>query len=265
MERKGRDDLKDSFSRGSLPTAAHFRQLIDSMLNLVDDDFQKLLLQMGGPLQLHVNNKEMDEKEVLIEFFKRIEDTQGKSAWQFVLSKSKDNRQDVLELLNEERDVVIKISQNGEISINASRLHLGGRVFQAESIGSLKSANNEHAVPANGKWHPILENQQGCQMFEVIACAGNQSSRENNYSMIKSTVSLIPVNNGIFSFLFPDKSTIESVRSYSGSRRNKMDLKWVRDGKRAQLMIRTRCDFKGNLMIHYRIKRVWANELMYST
>lgn len=265
MERKGRKDLINNFVSGSLPTTGHFRQLIDSMLNLEDDDFQSLLLQMGGPLQLHVNSRKNDEKEVLIEFHKKIEDTQGDSVWKFVLSHSQSGeykRLDILELVNEQGDTILKIPQKGPIEVNSEKIKLNGQVILQESIGDFKGAVPTNAVPADGEWHAILEGFQDCHMFEVVACAGNPKSNSRNFSMIKSTVALIPINKGLMSFLFPDKSAIQTIHSYSGSSRNKIDLKWIRKGNSADLMIRTRCDFKGNIMIHYRIKRIWSNELM---
>ncbi|MEO9964779.1 MAG: hypothetical protein ABJF11_03255 [Reichenbachiella sp.] len=262
MERKGRQDLKNNFTNGSLPTAAHFKQLIDSVLNLQDDDFQSLLLQMGGPLRLYLNEQEKEEKEVLIEFFKSVGDTRGDSVWRFVLSKEKGGTHDILILQNEKRESILEISQKGEVKINSTLLHLGGRVFIPESIGSYPSINQGDHVPADGKWHPILTKLKGCQMYDIVARAGGDSARSKNYSMIKSTATLIPINRGLLSFLFPDRSTIQTLHSYAGSSRNKIDLKWDRDDTHAQLMIRSRSDFKGGIRIHYRIKRTWTDEII---
>jgi DNA-binding transcriptional regulator YhcF (GntR family) len=41
MDKKNRETLKNYFKKGSLPSEKEFANLIDSMLNTIDDGFEK--------------------------------------------------------------------------------------------------------------------------------------------------------------------------------------------------------------------------------
>lgn len=262
MSKQGKEYLKDVFSKGSLPTESNFRLLIDSMFNLEDDDLRDLL---DGALKLYVkNNEDPDTKNgALLEFFKDIADTKSASSWRFSLSDTDEK----LQVIDSSDRVVLEMDQKGNVSFDAENIDLKGKIIRSGTEGSyinkIDSSDDKeypNQVKADGEWKTIIE-EEDCQLFEVVAGVGSSDSK--SYALLRATVSLVP-KEPFFYFFTPKNRQIQVTQSYSGSSRNKLDLKWTKKkgSNMYCLQLRSRKDFGGNTMISYHITNLWFDPKM---
>ncbi len=260
MERKGRNELKEIFSRGSLPTERHFRTLIDSLLNLEDDDFQSLL---DGPLKIYSRNDQRSpgSKKTVLEFFRAQEDTKDQPVWKFTLNVDQKGRES-LHLVNSQQIEVLSISPSGEVTINSTQTLIKGSGYLAECYGNYYK-NCAYEVEADGAWHSVITKLTGCQAFEVMASTGNKYTPKSDFAITKATALLVPSPKRPWDFFFPEKNKIHMLQNHSGSSRNKIDFRWLRAADNSfSLQTRTRRDYKGNTKIRCRMLKTFSHDFM---
>ncbi len=238
MSRRNRDTLKHFFKKGRLPSEENFGDLIDSMLNIIDEGFDKTL-EHG--LKIYP----IGESEKYISFFQRTESRSP--LWSFNV----DDRTGAFELRNGAEKPILSINSAGSVGVNTNDprydLDVHGTIAGEGRIGTFERGR----VPADGLWHDIVEDCTGCQAFEVMAGAGKKG--EGRYSLLHA-VALSTFNS---------RDSIKSDAAYYGSRCNRLKLKWAEsENHDYSLQIKTCCDYGEPAQIQYHITSLWFDPLM---
>jgi hypothetical protein len=112
------------------------------------------------------------------------------------------------------------------------------------------------SVPADGKWHDILGEeeylQEGCMAFEVVAGCGERA--QGRYALMVATAM----------HCFGNKPRIHKTRSHFGMFSNKLCLRWVKikDKFACRLQIKTFMKYRGDAAIRYQIANLWDDPSM---
>ncbi len=240
MPLQNRNTLKSYFRKGQMPSEGHFNDLIESMLNKVDDGMSKTI---DEGLQL----SPIGTSQKLISFFKSIEEKNP--AWSVEINGGNAT----LEFNNQLGDTVLSLQSDGKVGINQTQanyaLDVRGTIGTHGRVGTLKQGT----IPADGKWHPILENLTGCHALEVVAGVGKKKT--GKYSLIHAFA---------LSTFGKSNSKIRIHQAYYGVRCNKLELRWTGDTYNYQLEMRTRCSFdsQGTIVAQYQLSSLWFDEGM---
>jgi hypothetical protein len=242
MAQKNRNSLKELFKKGKMPQDGDFADLIDSVINQEDDGISKniqdgLLLKPSG-----------NSSQKLLSFFKSIEDKSP--IWSIKVGKANGewgiyNRQ-------QKPALVITQDENGENKVGIAtespyyQLDVKGTVGMTGRIG-----NTESRVLADGEWHTIIENLNGCHAFEIMAGVGKPKT--GKYALLHTkALSTFGESNG----------EISTVQAYYGSASHKIQLRWRGTTFNYSLDIRTKSNYCDNIHIKYFITRLWFDEFM---
>ncbi|TAF31782.1 MAG: adhesin [Cytophagales bacterium] len=240
MSLQSRDKLKSYFKKGSMPQEGHFVDLMDSVLNKIDDGIAKNL-EDGLVLSL------VGSSPKLLSFFKSIEDKSPAWSWELDQSGA------ALHLNNFSGDHVLSCMPDGKVGIlNGNpeyELDVRGVVASQGRIGTYTTGR----VPADGQWHPIIEQLNGCNAFEVMAGAGRKGT--GKYALIHAIA---------LSTFGKSKSEINLTQAYYGVRCNKIELKWVGDTFDYALHVRTRCNYGDGTEIQFNVSSLWTDTFMDS-
>lgn len=267
MTKRNRKTLSDNFADGSLPTQDAFGDLIDSMVNIVDDGFDKSALDGVKIAQLDNNSR-------LISFFDEI--TVKEPLWTIALSTTGygratvgyknlnfyygNNKVNGLTLASAVRDKT-GAEKNEEVKIRVGinennpeyALDVNGVIASDGRIG--RKGRKENEVRADGEWHPIITGLDGCQAFEIMAGAGKQ--RSGRYALLHA-FALNTFNS--------KKGNITYHQAHYSSRCDQIDLRWVGGTHNFSLEMRTRCSFEEGAMdevhIRYYITQLWFDPFM---
>lgn len=248
LKNSGREDLKKYFSNGKTPTEKHFGTLIDSMINKQDDGFSKdeengMLLsashQSGRYFTLYKNIDDLEP------FFLIEKDEQqlpslcinpGVTPGENGDSDSKSfffHSQGSLGL--------------GKRSSQQYRLDVGGFAAMEGRTGTYQRGR----VPANGKWHTIVEKLDNCQALEIVARAGNQGS--GRFAILHAFA---------LSTFGKSKSKIRKTSAHFGYFWNKLNVRWKSNSTHDyELQIRTNSFYGENAEIYYNICKLWDEDL----
>ena len=237
MAKRNRITLKKFFVRGKMPTEEHFSDLIDSMLNIVDEGFDK---SSDKGLSL----APLDEDGHVASISRKIEDKEAK--WSVTLEKSKEN----LAFRQFEGKKVFVLSQDEKVGIGTDspehQLHTTKTAGLYGRAGTFASGE----VPADSKWHNITETLTGCYAFEVIAGCGKV--QHGKYALLVATAIQC----------FGAHPRIRRAQSWYGSWFNKIRIRWRKDNDGMVLQIRTRYDYGPENFISYNISSLWDNNRM---
>ncbi len=267
MTKRNRKTLADNFSEGMMPSQEAFEDLIDSMVNIVDDGFDKSPSDGMKVAQLGNDGK-------LISFYDDI--AVRNPLWSIALSMpdygtNPDSVQNLgfyyadaripgvtlagsgvsseLEEAGREGTIKVGINQNAP----AHELDVGGVIASDGRIG--REGRSEMRVPADGKWHPIIQGLDGCHAFEIMAGVGKK--RSGRYALLHA-FALSTFNSS--------KGNITAHQAHFSSRCDQIDLRWVGAQHNYALEMRTRCDFGPNgaeaVYIRYYITRLWFDPFM---
>ena len=231
MAKTNRRTLKEYFGRGKKPDSTQFADLIDSMLNIVDDGFNKsaekgLLL---SPL---------DDEGAVMEVRRNILDSDP--AWVVALGK----RGELHIRRGLEEQALMTLCPDGKVVIGENEkvlLKINGAV-QADSFtgGYLQGK-----VPADGQWQNIGGMDYGCIGYHVLAACGLKG--KGRYALCDVTAM----------HCFGKHPRIWSRRSWFGARFNKIQFRWQRDGLNCGLQVRTRSNYGEDVYIHYRADKLF--------
>ena len=251
MAKKNRDTLRKHFRTGSMPSQEHFEDLIDSMLNVVDEGFDKTPEQGFEVAQLGGSGK-------LISFFENI--TVKSPLWSISFDSAGNNlafgsasNPHVLVLATEKDDGqgVEKV----RIGINKEKpqyeLDVDGIVAAQGRIGS----KIKQQIKADGVWHDVTEVLDGCQAFEIMAGVGGMKQK-GQYALLHAYA----LNT------YNDRSKIDSHPAYYGSRCNQLELRWKGDMHAFKLQLRSKCSYTNNdnkpVLINCYLTRLWFDPHM---
>lgn len=260
MTKRNRKTLADNFADGKRPTEEAFSDLIDSMVNIVDDGFDKTAEDGMRVAQLDGNSK-------LVSFFDEI--TVKQPLWSISFSMSgygdgknlsfypRNDSAASLTLAGIEADPEQGTPAKIRVGINKDKpehaLDVCGVIASEGRIG--REGRREFQVRADGKWHPVITGLDGCQAFEVMAGVGRK--RSGKYALMHAFA---------VSTFNSKKSGITYHQAHYASRCDQIDLRWTGDMHNYSLEMRTRCSYEENVAeavyIRYYLTRLWFDPFM---
>lgn len=185
-----------------MPTENNFEDLIDSMLNMRDEGFEKSDRE-GFKVAQYPEGK-------LISFFEDI--TVRSPIWSFKIDLKGESRK--LFLLNEKEEEILTLTPEGHVGIKqnqpAFELDVEGIVASRGRIGQ----KGTETIHANGYWQDITRPLRGCNAFEIMAGAGK--SKSGKYALLHAFA--LKTFNG--------KGRIVYHQAHYGSRCNRLRLRW---------------------------------------
>ena len=242
MPPKNRSTLKHFFEKGSLPSQDQFRDLIDSMLNMIDEGFTKT--PKDG---LEISNP--GDEEGLISFWKTSDQTQPVWSLRFDSNKTK------LLILDHNDRVVLSLNPDGTIEISGN-IKVEGTVSAEGRLGTHKAGG----VPADGQWHRITDALSGCHAFEVVAGAGKKST--GNYALMHAiAMNTFHPKGFLFNFLNL-KRRIKCHQAYYRSLGNKLKLRWAGEMRDYYLELKSNANYGDGVTIRYSLTNLWFDEDM---
>jgi hypothetical protein len=250
---KSRKELKDLFKNGCLPDQSSFGHLIDSFVHQ-NDLWERASGNISGSSPVTGANHRISALN---------------RAW-YVYVDSQNNL-----VLAESDAARLRINANDRVEIGAPdapfALQVNGWTGIGMRIGTYSPAEDTRQeypssslvrlqVPADGRWHPIINGLGKCHAFEVVASASGAATTK--FHAITHAVAVTSVSGG--------RHSIRPVYSYDGWYwRRKISFKWqangggwFKKGADYSLCVRTGCNFgKGDdgkpAMIRYHITRMW--------
>lgn len=252
MTKKNRKGLQDMFRNGSLPTETAFTDLIDSMLNSMDDGFEKTSEEGWKISQL--------DDERLISFYQNMK-TPG-PIWFVNLNRATSN----LHIGNVSNSHVLTLGNivNADGREDTIRAGIGINKDEPEceldvagTIASYGRAGRkgENAVPADGEWYDITEILTGCQAFEVVAGVGGHDA-DGKYALMHA-FALCTYNS---------KNHISYHQAHYGSRCNRLELRWERasgeENFKYTLQLRVESPYGDDIWVKYHLTRLWQDIAM---
>lgn len=249
MTRRNRHTLQEQFQHGKMPTEEDFHDLIESMLNMLDEGFEKTP-EAGFKLAQLRDGK-------LMSFYKDI--NIGNPLWSMALDKTNDN----LNLLDGRNQALLTLSSatgadgfhRSAVGIRQNQpkyeLDVAGCVASYARVGR----KGELAVPADGNWYDITENMTGCQAWEIIAGVGAKDS-EGRYALTHA----FALN------AFNANGSIDYHQTYFGNKCSRVELRWVSDNEdkpfEFKLQMRVGCSYGDDVWIKYHMTQLWLDTLM---
>ena len=153
MDKKNRETLKKYFKKGSLPSEQEFAYLIDSMLNTIDDEFEKTKEE-----GLKISS--LGSSDTLAGFYRDIE---KKSPIWSIEFKDPGNRL----VFKGKQGTVLCLDPAGKVGINTespeAHLDVEGTIASRGRIGKYQGKQRDGRVLADGKPHTIIEGLDGCR------------------------------------------------------------------------------------------------------
>jgi hypothetical protein len=241
----GREDLKKHFRNGQVPTEYDFAFLIDSMINKQDDGFRKendngfVISTTGNSKKLITFLKNVND---LDPFFAIEKDEQGTSSMRFnpVIDDADETADEKSFFFGVEGKLGV-----GKRSEENLKLDVNGFAGSKGRIGTYASGD----VPADGKWHTILEGLDNCSAFEVIARTGKKGTGK---FAIMHAFALSAFGNS--------RSRIRKTSAHYGFFWNKLNLRFRGSTHNYSLQLRTNTNYGSNIDIFYKITNLWDDE-----
>lgn len=242
MSLQNRETLKSFFRKGNLPTEGDFADFIDSAVNRVDDGLSKT---MDEGLMLSPIGK----SEKLLSFYRSIEEKNP--AWSIGI----DVGESTLRFNNFSGEHILSLTAQGRLGIKTDTprytLEVNGILASRGRIGTFETGK----VLADGNWHTILSDLEGCQMFEVVAGIGKKKT--GKYAVVYA-LALSTFGNS--------KNKIDVKQAYYGVKCNKIDLRWSGSTYKYNLEMRSHCDYGGGQhYIRYYISQLWKDPFMHES
>src|SRR5205814_7031659 len=151
------------FGDGALPTQAHFGDLIDSMLNMVDEGFRKTVAN-GQELYAPVGHHN------LLSFYR--DQSPQAALWRISLGAQQDQ---LLFQAQGASGPLLSLDAQQRVGIATTNpqttLDVRGVASSQGRRGTLPLPTKEPLL-ANGEWQDLTGDLEGCQAFEVMAGAG---------------------------------------------------------------------------------------------
>lgn len=239
-----RQSLKALFRAGARPKESNFSSLIDAMINKIDDGISKT---KDDGLILSPEGKESDR---VLSIFENIEDELPQ--WSLTLNQDEDHGLSITAPINKtEVTDVIHFQKTGAIGIGTKQpkttLEVDGILGVNSRVGTYKLAT----VPADGKWHDVITNLDGCVAFEVIAQVGKEKA--GKYALLHAHA---------ISTFGKSHHRIRKTQAHYGWFWNKIAIRFIGTTYNYRLQLKTCSDYGNFQKIHFHIARLWDNNIM---
>ncbi|MBD78257.1 MAG: hypothetical protein CL840_04990 [Crocinitomicaceae bacterium] len=239
-----RESLKLVFKNGNRPNADNFASLIDSMVNKVDDGISK---NLSDGLILSPEGGESDR---LLSFYRKIRDSEAQ--WTFELLNEELQGLGIMQPMpNEKAKPRLFFNKNGNVGVNTTdpktNFEVNGILGTDSRVGTAKLST----IPADGKWHTIIANLNGCSAFEIMAQVGKKKA--GKYALLHAHA---------LSTFGKSRSKIRKTQAHYGWWWNKLSLRWIGSTYDYALQLRTRSNYGKDQQIKFHITKLWDNDIM---
>lgn len=216
-----RDTLKAFFKQGNKPTQQNFSDLIDSMYNKKDDD---------------VLSEYIENTTVTNDVFAEIKNS-TKDGFSFINTQS--------------NSVLMNISAIGNIAIGKTeakyKLDVEGTISSPSRAGSYTDPKvNPKGILADGKWHQIITNLDGLNVFEITASAKGEKGK-GEYALLHAIA--------MSAYGKSKNKIIQHSARYKGLFHN-ICLRWTGTTNSYNLEIRTNKNLGTNAIIQFFITKI---------
>jgi hypothetical protein len=240
-----RETLKNKFGNGKKPSGNDFSDFIDSVMNKVDDGISK---NMDDGLSLSTEEK---KSKRLISFFEHIENDEPD--WTIELSDDIVKGLEINEPGSPANDKEVPtrlfFQKGGNIGVNTRKplttLHVEGILGTSSRIGIMST------VPADGEWHDIVPDLDGCHAFEVVAQVGKEKA--GKYALLHATA---------ISTFGKSHSKINCTQAHYGFWWNKLAMRFTGSTHDYSLQIKTRSNYGKGQNVKLYITKLWDNDIM---
>lgn len=245
MENKplNRASLKELFAKGKRPSEENFSSLIDSLLNKVDDGISK---NMSEGLILA---PEGQDAKKLLSFYNHLQD--GLPQWNTELLNGETSGLGITEPISEtQQETRLFFKKGGNTGINTVNPQTD---FEVNGILGSKSRIGTHILttaPADGKWHDVVTQLNGCCAFEIMAQVGKK--KKGKYALLHAHA---------LSTFGKSNSKIKTCQAHYGWWWNKISLRWVGTTYDYSLQIRTRSNYGADNHIKFYVTKLWDNDI----
>lgn len=256
MEKLDRTALKQKFQKGRMPSEQDFSNLIDSMVNILEEGFDKSSREGLKLSQL------MDSGR-LLSFYENIAVDTPKWFLELGTSDSKlhfgtPQLSPVLSL-HTYRDRENPDQTQVGVGINNANPQTTLDVAGTIASEGRRGKSGELAAPADGEWHDITAALTGCEAFEIVAGVGGQDN-DGKYALLHA----FALN------AFNGDSSINHHHAHFGKKCNRIELRWIAAPEQSvfhyKLQMRVKCayytDDSTKIWIKYHITRLWFDPLM---
>lgn len=232
MPKRNRQSLKASFKKGARPSELDFENLIDSTMNLLDDGLCKdldtglMLAPTAGKNIVMSVCREPGDEEAL---------------WEFAL----DAETHSLSVGLRGRPLAV-MNTDGTMELGENTVTFKGTLNTASRRGTFI----EGEVPADGHWHDITDELEGCWALEVVAGCGRRNTGKHSLTVATAV------------HCFGSRPRLSVTSSYYGVRGHRIRLRWAKKGYACVLQARTAFDYGGEIAIRYHISRLWDEPFM---
>ena len=243
-----RDQLKEHFKNGKIPTATHYEDLIDSMLHKVEDGISK---DEEGGLNIHCSGESLN----LLSLYPEI----NSSKPFFMVSKDMQVPTSLKlgpinpgEVGNDAQSFYFGRKGNFGIGTPCSknlRLEVRGFAGMEGRIGTYKNDTNYKEAFADGTWYRITPDLNNCHGFEVVARTGKKGS--GKFALMHAIALSAYGKRG---------GKIRKTRAHFGFFWNKLNLRWNGTSKEYWLEIRTNSNYGDKAKIYYSVTKLWADD-----
>jgi hypothetical protein len=253
MEKLDRNALKNKFKKGRMPSEQDFSNLIDSMVNILEEGFDKTSRDGLKISQLMGSGR-------LLSFYKNI--AVESPQWFLELSTSENKLHfgtpaspRVLSLYSQggadtgQNNLRVAVGVNNENP--QATLDVEGTIASTGRRGKM----GDMAVPADSQWHDITGVLTGCEAFEIVAGVGGQDA-DGKYAVLHA----FALN------AFNGKGSITTHDAHFGNKCNRIELQWLSVPEQGQfhykLQMRVQCTYGKEIWIKYHLTRLWFDPLM---
>lgn len=282
MNKRDRKTLQNFFSDGARPTAQHYSDLIESMVNWKDDGFDKSY-EMGWRIA-----STDGQRKALMSFYEG--EGERRAVWTLAHGTAPGTIAFHPLIANPPEDdtplVALSMTHLLRVGVNTAEpawaLDVKG-VARSEGRLGVPGPLKPEEMKADGQWKDITGTLEGCHAFEIVAGVGGKTG-DGRYSLIHAiAMNAYNPRNPLLNWLFQRKS-IRSQTAVFDSYAHRLQLKWetvadtgagraeskVRRADRKfnrpyKLRIRTASDFSSDGTDYYircHVTRLWFDRFM---
>ncbi len=230
MTIRNRETLRKFFDEGRLPTRDHFSDMIESMLNMSDEGFNKSPengLEVSAPAS----------EDALVSFYRAsgaktapTAHPTGPVQWSMAFGGESDQLHFHHGGVHDsrERQPVLALDAQERVGIATGHprttLDVAGTVAAQGRVGTCSWPGLEPLL-ADGEWHDLTGPLTGCQAFEVVAGVGCYPGG-GRYAMLHAVaMNAFNPTAGWLDF-FQRKKQIRSHDAWYGRRCDRLELCW---------------------------------------
>lgn len=239
----GREELKEHFRNGKLPTEHHFAHLIDSTINKQEDGFSKdeengmLVAALGASKRFVSFYRTNDDLEPFFLMEKDERENPG-----FRMGANPDASQ---ETQTDEKNFYFHLNGNMGVGKKCNpcyKIDVAGFVAMEGRVGTYMMGK----VPADGRWHSIISGLDNCHAYEIMARTGKRNS--GRFAIIHAIA---------VAAFGKSRGSIRRTTAHYGFFWNRLRLRWKGSTHNYDLQLRTNSNYGPDVEIYYRIMRLW--------